>query len=178
MKYLRLVLISGFLVGSCSFGARAGFSTGTDENGTYYFPQTMAEWCSLNYDADISEQTIKECFEKIAGEYYNRREPVAREAKKRFRKMKMEAVIHAFKTALDAKKAFANEKAEDATEKINTDAADSERTMASGNAETNRKLMEQENWIDALRGCLAEIDNLNTMENNGEVFVKEDEVAE
>ena len=150
----------------------SGFKTGTDNEGNFYFPQRMAEWCSLNFDDDITEQVMEECFEKIASEYYAAEDDVARQARTRFRKMKMEAVINAFINAHNAKKRFANDKEEDAVEQINTDDADSERTMTSGNAEINKKLMEQMGQIDLLRFSLAELDNLNTIENDGEIFVR------
>lgn len=153
----------------------SGFKTGTDNDGNYYFPQRMAEWCSLNFDDNITEQVMEDCMTKIASEYYAAKDDVARQARIRFRKMKMEAVINAFITAHNAKKQFANDKEEDAVEQINTDDADSERTMTSGNAEINKKLMAQMGQIDLLRFSLAELDNLNTIENDGEVFLRKGE---
>lgn len=175
MKRFRLFFISSLFAGACALNANAGFSSGTDSDGNFYFSQRMAEWCSLNFDSEITEKVMQECLAKIAGDYHAKRDEDAYKARIRFRKMKMESVINAFITAHEAKKKFANDKEEEKADKINTDSADSERTLNSGNAETMKKIMDQENWLTLLQLSIAELDNLDTIEDNGEIFVKKDE---
>lgn len=153
---------------------KGGFTTGTDNDGNVYFPQRMAEWCNLNFDADISTETVKQCLGTIANDYYSPVGETAHEARIRFRKMDMESVAHAFITALKAKQKFATDKEEEAVEKINTDDADSGSTIDAGNAAIDKKLHEQEDQIDSLKYCLAMLDGWDTVENNGEVFVTKD----
>jgi len=175
MKRFCLCFISVLMCGMCAFDTHAEFRTGTDDEGNFYFPQRMAEWCSLNFDSDITEKVMADCLAKIAGDYHAAKDEEARKARIKFRKMKMESAINAFITAHEAKKKFANDKEEDKVEQINTDDADSVRTLASGNSEINKKIMDQENWISMLRMSLSEMDAMNTLENHGEAFVKKDD---
>ena len=153
---------------------KGGFTTGTDNDGNVYFPQRMAEWCNLNFDSDISTETMKQCLGTIANDYYSPVAETAYEARIRFRKMKMESVAHAFITALEAKQKFATDKEEEAVEKINTEDADNVSTMDAGNAVIDNKIRAQEKEIEVLKYCMAMLDGWDIIESNGEVFVTKD----
>jgi len=153
------------------FSARAEFTTGTNDDGVYYFPQRMAEWCSMNFNSNLSEATIKDCFNKICSEMASKNYEVATKAKQNFRKMKMESVVNAFITAHEANKKYANSKEEDKAAETNDKAAESERTQTSGNAEIKKNLLQQETMLNLLKATQMELDVMDALENHCAIFV-------
>lgn len=149
------------------------FVTATSDTGTFYLPQEMAQWCNQNIDKNTTKEDIDNCVRIIANDYYSPIDDVAHKARIRFRKMKMEAVAHAFITAHEAKKKFATDKTEEAVEKINTEDTDNVATMDAGNAAIKKKLREQEDQLTLLKFSMELLDVLDTMQNRGDVFVEE-----
>lgn len=176
MKFLNLCFACSLVAGAFVCEAKAGFATGTDDEANYYFPQTMAEWCSINYDSKPSTQAIEDCLKKIGTEYNSANDEKAAKAQRKFKKMKMEALINAFITAHEAKKKFANDKAEEVAEEINIEGEENNhRTQTSGNGEINKKEMEMDNQVSLLRDVIEELDALDSMESHNDKFVTEEE---
>ena len=172
MKLWHLFFVFAFTAGVFAGGAKAGFVTGTDDEDNFYFPQIMAEWCELNFDANPDAAEIKNCFQKTSSDYHAPNATDAFKAKKRFKKMKMEALINAFKMAHEAKKMFANDKEEEVGEEINIKGEENDvRAQMAGNGELALKGWVMDAWILHLKIVLAEISNFDNIENNSEQFV-------
>ena len=75
------------------------FKTGTDENGNFYFADGLANWCQINYDDRISEDTFEKCFNTICGELNAEVEEDRNEAKKKYQNVLAETVPSIFNKA-------------------------------------------------------------------------------
>ena len=168
-----LCLTAGFYV----LPARA-VNTGTDDDGVFYFPDAMADWCSLNFKDGSSEAKLQECFSKICSDYTSKDYDVKVPAKKRFNDMKLESIVNAFITAHEAKKQYANDNKEDKADKTNTDAAQGGRTVKAGNSDIEKTLQMQAHTIDMLKAVLIELKALEFLQDNCASFVMKKEAQE
>ncbi len=75
------------------------FKTGTDEDGNFYFADGLANWCQINYDDRISEDTFEKCFNTICGELNAEVEEDRNEAKKKYQNVLAETIPSIFNKA-------------------------------------------------------------------------------
>jgi len=174
MRFFGLFLVSVLTAIVFAFDARAEFTTGTDDDGNFYFSQIMSEWCSLNFDSNPSVADMKDCFNKIGAAYHAHNETEAAEARRKFQKMKMDTNIQAFIAVQEILNKFANDKTEEKAENISLEGDDNFRTIVSANGEISNKNLHMGEEINALKEIMMETRSLMNFENNSEKFAKDE----
>lgn len=115
----------------------SSFKTGTDNDGNYYFPDELALWCGINYDDDIDDEKILECFQSICRDLNAKDEQEAKENKDRFGVLVGQALSHNFSAAVSIKDKAASSKVVDDVQDTLKKSGDDMRTQVSGNGEVS-----------------------------------------
>ena len=155
-KDLLLCMFAFFAVFLAAFSTFA-VPLGTDDDNVYYFPQEMAEWCSLTFSEEFTEQDLQKCFEVICSDYANSDFTVAQAAKRRYAQIKKEALINAFLAAFESKKAYVNSKQEDRSSGVQNKSGESERSAISGDMDIEKEAQHQKHELNRLKGVLSEL---------------------
>ena len=161
-----------------SFAAYAEFATGTDDDGVFYFPQEMAEWCSINFKDKIDYATIEACFAKISDDIKASNETDAAQAKKRLGNLRKEVWVNAFILSHEIKQKYANEKIEEKAEDITDKAGMDGRTQTSGNSEIEKFILDQYYDLRRLEAATLEMMVYKTLSTNSDVFETKDEAKQ
>lgn len=168
-SFLFLSVCAAFCL--CVLKSNAQYAMGTDNDGVYYFPQHMAEWCSLDYKDGAKADKLRECFSTICTAYTSFNPGIKLDARWKFGEMKLEAIVNAFIAALDAKKQYANDSKEDKAEDNNAKATDGGREVNAGVADIDKILQMQAHTIDMLKTVKIELEALDMLQDNCEAFV-------
>ncbi len=104
------------------------FKTGTDDNGNFYFADGLANWCQINYDDRISEDTFEKCFNQICGELNADVEEDRNEAKKKYESILAETVPSIFNKANSIKNKAGASTVDDDIGDLSNKAGDSTRS--------------------------------------------------
>lgn len=160
-----------FVLSFAWYAQAVDFSTGTDDNGLYRFPQEMAEWCGLNFDKEPNFGVIGECFAKICSDCYASDATEAAAARKRLQKVRKEAWINAFILSVELKQKYANLKIEEKGEELQENGEDSVRTQNAGNAEIEKFLLNQQRDLIRLKAAMIELNTFSSLIGHCQVFV-------
>ena len=168
--FLLILLLSAF----CG-KARAEFVTGTDDDGVFYFPQEMAEWCSLGVKSNRSYADLSNCLSKMCSDMNASDETAANDAKIRYENMVKELWVNAFILTVEIKQKYANAKLEDKAEDITVDAADSERSQNTGNSEIKKFLQGMQHDAERLREAAFDLKAYRVVSDHCDVFIQKEE---
>jgi len=153
----------------------ADFVTGTDDAGVFYFPQIMAEWCSLNFEDEMTYGRLEDCFSKIAKDMNDPNSTESAAAKQQYQELKKEVWMNAFLLSLEIKQKYANLKIAEKAEEITEKAGGEGRTQDSGNAEIKKFILQQQEDLKRLREALIDLEVYSVLEQHSDIFEKSEE---
>ncbi len=115
--------------------AKESFYTGTDDDGNYYFPDELANWCSLNHTDKFDQEAAMKCIEQICADMNISDAAEAKIYQDKYQKLLGESLAHNFALSVSVKHEAASSEATDNVADILGKAGDSLRTQTAGNGE-------------------------------------------
>lgn len=129
------VFVSRYISMGHAAAESGSFKTGTDDDGNFYFSDGLANWCGINYDDTIDEDTFEKCFNTICAALNSDVEEDREEARTKFENVLSETFPNVFNKANSIKnKAGSSTNSED-MEDLTAKAGDSARAQIAIEAE-------------------------------------------
>ena len=117
--------------------AFAEFTTGTNDEGDYYFSDTLSQWCGINYTDMVDEEVAINCFKTICAGLNEKEATKAKENRDRFGEVIGETIAHNFSAAVRVKDKAASSKVTDGVNEALKVSGGDLRTQVSGNGEVS-----------------------------------------
>ncbi len=117
--------------------AFAEFTTGTNDDGDYYFSDTLSQWCGINYTDMVDEEVAIDCFKTICAGLNEKEATKAKENRDRYGQVIGETIAHNFSAAVKVKDKAASSKVTDGVNEALKVSGGDLRTQVSGNGEVS-----------------------------------------